>query len=304
MKRIRSRMRSHARWSLPASAVMTARQRMFLLNQKRLRILPYAGFLKRSDFLGTDTLPPRPVAQGRGRSHCTCQLFFTNLPTATVGSLLAPGLTLAPNLSAYPDVHPVVQLVCRQSDTSWILNGVAQGVGPEYEEMILLVPFVRKGADPRLHIFVVRMYLTDQVAVHLGNVYYGYAKKHAAVEIPPGDALVTHGGNTALIGAFQKTGPDVACDGAGVPPNYAEMRTILALPVLGLLTAPPLPPSYVRSYFDWNDAAATVAPMTCEFRYFGAFTPGMPARTLAHVIDGAFWLTNIEWTIEWPGQPA
>jgi hypothetical protein len=81
------------------------------------------------------------------------------------------------------------------------------------------------------------------------------------------------------------------------------MRAILALPVLGLVSRPSWPSLYVRSHFDWDDATATVAPMSCDVRYFSAFTPGMPSQVLSQVADGAFWLTDMKWTIEWPGEP-
>jgi hypothetical protein len=227
------------------------------------------------------------------------QIFFTNLPRQTAASLLKPGLRLAQNLSSFPNVHPVIQLQGRQTDTSWIFDGIAQGVGPEYTELILLVPFVQMSAGSQWHNFVVRMYLDDLGAIGVGNLHYGYAKEHGSFEDSrPQDFDALVGGNKAFWCGFQSQGawrPSAQAENDIA--NYKEMQAILAMPVIGLFWTSL---SYVCSYFDWDFSNANVAPIGCEHAYYGAFTPGMPGGTLSSVPNGAIDIEGLGWRVEFP----
>lgn len=257
-------------------------------------------FLGTADFSGDDNhRPNRPLSAGRGLSTYGGQIFFTHLPRATVAGLLKPGVHLAQNLSAFPNVHPVIHLQGLQTSTSWIFNGIGQGVGPEYTELILLVPFVQKGTSPQWHNFVVRMYLDDDGAIFVGNAHYGYAKERGSFnDARPLSFEATVGGNPAFWSGFESTGPWRPGAQAEVDiPNYTEMQTILRMPVIGLYWTGL---SYVASAFDFDFSNVNVAPIACAHRYHGAFTPGMPGGTYASVPHGAIDIEGLGWRVEFP----
>lgn len=267
---------------------------------KRRFVPPPVPFLGTADFAGDDThRPSRPSSAGRGLATYRGQIFFTHLPRATVSGLLTPGLQLAQNLSAFPGVHPVLQLQGLQTNTSWVLNGIAQGVGPHYTELILMVPFVQKGTSPQWHNFVVRMLLDDDGAIAVGNLHYGYAKARGTFEdARPASFGATVGGIPAFWSGFQPTGPARPSPQAEVDiPNYTTLQAILDMPVIGLFWTRL---SYVCSSFDFDYSNATVAPIACEHRYLGAFTPGMPGGTFASIPDGAVDVDGLVWRVEFP----
>ena len=82
--------------------------------------------------------------------------------------------------------HPVIYLTGLQGDPLGLAAGKTYPIigAKPYEEVIFLVPFVvRTTGTEKWHTFVMRMFLTDAGAVVIGNGVYGYAKKHAKVEL-------------------------------------------------------------------------------------------------------------------------
>src|SRR5262249_24117828 len=125
---------------------------------------------------GTCTPQPANAPLG-GEATYHGSIVFTNLDRSLVRGVLPSGLQLASN-SAAPGVHPVIFLYGHQTNTCWFIGNTTIRNGPDYQELTLLVPFVRIGAGMNWHNYVVRMYLNDWFAIDIGNQWFAYAKEY------------------------------------------------------------------------------------------------------------------------------
>ncbi len=221
-----------------------------------------APFLGPQDFSGTYT-PKCGTATAGGEATYHGNLVFTNLDRPLVQAVLPPELKLAPN-SAAPGLHPVIYLYGRPTDTKWIVADTPILIGPNYQELMLLVPFVQESTGSMWHNYVVRMYLDDANAIWIGNLFFAYAKEW------------------------------------GTMPNYQAIQTILAMPIVGRRSSGQL----VCSYFELNYANATVAPVQSSHEFLEPFVPGMSGwvglGTVSSVVNGAVAVRDLNWRIKQP----
>src|SRR5882724_1686714 len=135
-------------------------------------------FLGRSAFPGpaiaADAAGNRFVGQARF-SGC---IAFTNWRRAEVEAFLPPELQLATNAVA-ADLHPVVFVFGDQAAGAILFAGFTVPTGAAYQELAIVVPFVRYRGGRHLHSYVPRMYSSYFPAVWHGNAHYGFSKEMA-----------------------------------------------------------------------------------------------------------------------------
>jgi hypothetical protein len=269
-------------------------------------IAPAVGvgpFLGPPDFAGSFVPKPTPATTGGDASY-DGNIVFTNLDRALVEAILPPELKLASNSTA-PLLHPVVYLYGHPHNTSWIVAGTPILVGPHYQELMLLIPFVQSGGS-LWHTYVVRMYLDDLNAIWIGNTFFAYGKEWGTSQ--ESGTMVTEfdqGGRAKFRTDLQITGPwQTSAQAATSLPNYSAIQTILKIPVVGRRSSGEL----VCSYFELNDAAATVAALQSTHQFLDPFVPGMSGwvalGSLGNVPNGAVAVRNMNWRIEQPPAPA
>ena len=164
------------------------------------------------------------------------------MDASDVEQVLPVGLRLAGQASGSTK-HPVIYLTGLQDDPLGLAAGKTYPIigAKPYEEVIFLVPFVvRTTGTEKWHTFVMRMFLTDVGAVVIGNGVYGYAKKHAKVELtgtPP--ALSTRA--SAQLLAIPYFASNATASGAWQPagsaalPRWSDLREIMEMPVVGVV---------------------------------------------------------------------
>jgi Acetoacetate decarboxylase (ADC) len=229
---------------------------------------------------------------------------FTNLDRTLVQAVLPPQLKLAQN-SAAPSLHPVIYLYGRPTNTSWIVAGTPILIGPNYQELMLLVPFVHESTGNRWHTYVVRMYLDDWNAIWIGNVFFGYAKKWGTsnelgtqVTESDEDGIPKFHADIQPMGSWQSS-----AQAQTSIPNYPAIQTILAMPVVGLHSSGLL----VCSYFEMNYTNATVASVQSTHEFLDPFVPQMAGwvglGSVLSVANGAVAIRDLNWRIEQPPPP-
>jgi len=156
---------------------------------------------------------PGPLEHPRWGAHSTFdgELLFANLLREIVELVVPNELRLAKNTKA-PWLHPVALIQAHHADCWWDLpfvipRDVDDTRAPEcildYQELILLIPFVQCAPDDRWHNYAVRMYLDNEYAIVVGNT----------VEVTTG--------------------------APGIPAHYGAMREIMRIPILGRAFAGP-----------------------------------------------------------------
>jgi hypothetical protein len=268
-------------------------------------VTPSTGpFVGPSDFVGTFIPKPTPATTG-GNATYDGNIVFTNLDRTLVEAILPLELKLAQN-SIAPTLHPVIYLYGHPTNTSWIVAGTPIIVGPNYQELMLLVPFVQEQTGGRWHNYVIRMYLDDLNAIWIGNVFFAYAKEwgtsqESGTQVNEFDQAGTakFQANIQLAGAWQSNAQaEVSV------PNYPAIKTILTMPVVGRRSSGEL----VCSYFELNYAGATVAPAQSTHKFLDPFVAGMSGwvaiGSLSSVANGAVAVRGVNWRIEQPPAPA
>lgn len=231
-------------------------------------------------------------------------IVFTNLDRALAEAIIPADLKLAPN-SVSPTLHPVIYLYGRPTNTSWIVAGTPIIIGPNYQELMLVIPFVQERNGTHWHNYVVRMYLDDWNAIWIGNIFFGYAKLWGTSQESGADVTEFDQGGTAKFHAtIQATGPwQPSAQAEASLPNYAAIQSIFAMPIVGLSPTGQL----VCSYFELNYTNTTVAPVQSTHEFLSPFVPGMSAwvalGTLSSVANGAIAVRNVNWRIEQPPAP-
>ena len=271
--------------------------------------LTTGSFLGPRDFAGRGYTPRSHDAIAGGRATYRGAIVFTNLDRTVVQSVLPPELKLAPN-SASPSLHPVILLYGHPENSSWFIAGTPIIVGPSYQELVLLVPFVLATNGTLWHTFVVRMYLDDPTAIWIGNTFFGYAKEPGTAQESGGelggiDVTVRDSSGTAKFhAATEPTGPARPdAQATATVPNYEAIKTILAMPIVGKHQTL----GFVCSYFELDFKTATVAPLKSTHEFLTPFVPAMAdwvsLGTVSGVPDGAVGIRNVDWRIEQPPAP-
>lgn len=263
-------------------------------------------FLGPSDFQGSYDPRPGPALHGL-QSTYSGTVAVTSIRRDIVQSMLPPGLFLAPPKTSViwgSTRHPVLHLIGAQRAPTTFAGGVEfPPIGPGYEEMILIVPFVLKANTTLWHNYVVRMYLTDYTAVVGGNAWYGYAKVQANIQHPqagPGTHYVISsldGATTWFVNDIDIPGPPGS--GAALA-RWDDVRKMLEMPVLGIKDDG----VQVCSYWELDYANATVASTVSRHQVITKFRHGMEAwenmGRLRSAPDGAFALQAVRWRLATP----
>jgi hypothetical protein len=268
-------------------------------------------------FLGPDAFLPGPYiaksvkTQDGGQATFRGYIVFTNLGRDLVGEIVPQGLELAEN-HVSRDVHPVMYLFGFQENTRWIVGGETLMEGESYDELMLLVPFVR-GCGGRLwHTHAVRMYLNHTVAINIGNRCFAYAKERGKFDLKDIDqaafrmtAYDDHKqkkfrAKISLTGRWRPSAEAASADPAQRIPNYATIQTILAMPIVGRRRSTG---ELVCSYFDMDYANTRVAPIESVHEFVHPFVPEMSSSwtnlgRLSNVVDGAVAVERLEWHID------
>jgi hypothetical protein len=259
-----------------------------------------APFLGPRDFTGTYT-PRCGNATTGGNAAYHGSIVFTNLDRTIVQSIVPQELTLAANTVASTQ-HPVIVMYGRPHNSSWMVAGTQIIPGPNYQELMLLVPFVQRPTSTKWHTHVVRMYLDDWDAIWIGNVFFAYGKEWG-ISVETGTEV------SEFAMATQKFHANVTPNGPGrtnaqaeaTLPNYSAIKTILDMPIVGRRQDGTL----VCSYFELDFTGATITPVSSAHEFLDPFVPlmvGWPVlgSTLTSVPDGAIAVENVNWWIKQP----
>lgn len=254
-----------------------------------------------------------PTIEG-GQSTYEGAIAVTLLDRAVVSQALPNGFALAARANPGDGVttHPVVHMIGFQGSPMLIQEGeVTPAPDPGYTELIVLIPFVVKQGRSAWHSFVVRMYLNDPAAIFIGNTYYSYRKAFAAFdETDAGTAKDTlvrpFLEGDVFRSAVGRDGPWLSCCG-GAPdiPAFADIRTLLTMPLLGaFVDGAGNPFQTVCSYWEWDFRCAEVAPATSEHVYMAKIERGTegwigPATAPA---GGAMLVRGLRWRIPLPPE--
>jgi hypothetical protein len=266
------------------------------------------AFAGPQDFQGSFTPRIDPVTAGL-QSTYTGAVVVTEVERAVVQQMLPAGLSLAPPKAPAGTKHPVIHLIGQQrSPRTFPVDLVPPGAAG-YDEMILFVPFVVKANATLWHNYIVRMYLTDDIAVFGGNQVYGYQKLIAALPRTEAAGAVSYTvsqGNPAVL-VFRTDmaapQPPVAGLSAGTLSRWPDISRILEMPFLGVRTDG----VQVCSHWELDYGNATIAETSSKHQVFHAFRPGMepwetmgPLRSAPH---GAFVMSGVRWRLAFPPPP-
>jgi hypothetical protein len=264
--------------------------------------LSTAPFLGPQDFSGTYT-PRSYNATTGGEATYHGNIVFANLDRNLVQAVLPQGLRLAQN-SATPGSHPLIYLYGHPTKTQWIINNTPIVIGPDYQELMLLVPFVQADTGIMWHNFVVRMYLDDWNAIWIGNFYFAYAKEWGTSQESGTEVSEFVAGSRYFHADIQTTGPwEPSTQAEGTIPNYKAIQTILGMPIVGRSQSG----SLVCSHFELNYDNAMVAPVQSTHEFLQPFKPGMEGWValgpLSSVPNGAIAIRDLNWRIRQPPPP-
>jgi hypothetical protein len=220
-----------------------------------------------------------------------------------VEAVIPPELKLAQN-SVAPALHPVIFLFGHPVNTSWIIANTPILIGPNYQELMLLVPFVQEKTGTLWHNYVVRMYLDDPNAIWIGNVFFAYAKEPGTSQ-ETGTEVSEFAGSVQMFHAnIQPSGPSQSSAQAETTiPNYQAIQTILSMPIVGRRASGEL----VCSYFELTYTSAMVTPVQSSHEFLQPFVSGMSGwtglGTLSSVANGAVAVQDLNWRIRQPPAP-
>ena len=249
-------------------------------------------FLSENDFSGSYQACGSRTSVG-GQATYEGKILFTNMPRKHVQGVLAQDLCLATNKSKTPELHPVVYLYGHQTNTQWIIRGRTLPVGKDYQELILLIPFVQRNKSDKWHNYVVIIYLNDKAAQKLGNTYYGYAKHKARFEETTTDFTVLVHGRPTFHSTTKTLGPWQPSRAAELTlPNYKNIQTIFEMPVLGVKQGRKKL-TFSCSYFEWEYSSVEVAPIQSQHRF-------LHGDTFTSEKDCAIAIRNLRWRITFP----
>ena len=265
-------------------------------------------FFGPNDFRGS--FAPAPTSKPRfgGRSTFDGAVIFFNLPRKEVAKVIPNDFQLATKKSVAPDVHPVLLMLSHHANMEWLLPGPDPDWDRPYEELILMVPFVRHNSGSKWHSFVVRMYLNDTWAIKLGNEFYGYAKQRGSfarkdIELAPSEFKTFKNGNLYFEADLVSTGPWRSSDNAEATlPNYRAMQTIISMPLLGQFHPIRQGAAKVCSYWRWDYSTAFVRPMKSRHRFVRPFVKEMDSWVrrdpISSVGNGAIALRSLDWRLK------
>jgi hypothetical protein len=213
-----------------------------------------------------------------------------------VGRLLPPDLELAVNRSATPDAHPLGLVFGDQTEGAWIVGGRRVPLGFLYQELGLVVPFVKHRRGRYLHTHILRIYANYFPVVWNGNTNYGLGKRMAIVAAQgPFFVVSDENGVLLLHAAVEPRGEWVAGPACDLP-NFVALREIFSLPIVARTKRG----AYVCSYFGWDFDFAEVRPADCGVSIDAPLVDGMSPRWCHDLTAGSFEVRGMVWRLSWP----
>jgi len=243
-----------------------------------------------------------------GQATYDGRIVFTNLPDTIVDDALPPDLALASNPTSQPSLHPVLLIFGHQRDTKWVLPLYDPPIGEDYNELIAIIPFVVKAGGGSLwHNYVVRIYLDNDVARYIGNLYFGLMKRKANFVETSTTVDVNRRGARWFQASASNQGSWMSNVSAEQSlPNWRAVEAILNMPVLGTLIGVPGKP-HVCTYFEWHYDQAQVRTVVSQHAFLQPFTAGVTSwqaqGTLQSVTDGAFEIQGLQGRMAFPPIP-
>ena len=265
-------------------------------------------FLRVTDFKGSWTPGPSTMPFDGGQSTFDGDVIFLNMDRTIVEEALPPGLSLAPNTVA-PLRHPVLVMLAHHASMRWILPGPGIPYPGDYQELILVVPFVQGKGGTQFHNYVVRMYLDDELAIAIGNMYYGYGKKRSDIvrsssTQPVRDFSASRRKCGLFAARCQSTGTwrSVALAKTTIP-ILSDMQSILAMPIVGRWDGSPYKP-FVCSYWQWDYTNAELRPIQSTQKFIAPFADQMQhwvdMGSVPSVTAGAVGIRDLVWRMAFP----
>lgn len=252
-------------------------------------------------FLGAESFPGLSVARGAGTSFVGQADFdgciaFCNWDREDVAVALPAELVLADNTSTARDVHPIVFIFGKQREGATIFGGLTFPLAVSYHEFALAIPFVRHRRGAYLHTFVPRMYASFFPAMWAGNAHYGLAKEMASMQSDGSRFVIATPAGAALFHASVEPDGDWAPGAHCQLPNFAAMRAVFGLPILGRRSDG----RYVSSYFGWDFSAARVRAARAALSIDAPLAAGLTPRECTALAAGTFDVRHMVWRLSWP----
>jgi len=232
------------------------------------------------------------VGQATFRGAVVCCL----RPRAEVAALLPPELTLAANVSADPELHPIVFVLGEQTEGATIVGGRSVPLGIRYGEFALAVPFVHWGGGTHLNTWIPAMVSGYGPATWSGNALYGFSKRMGDVRRDGPFLLVTSEQGALLLHAMLEAHGAWAAVRDGEPPALAFVREVFALPVVGRRADG----VWACSYFDWDFGAARLRPADACVSVAQPIVTGLPLGDYHDATTGTFEVEGMRWRLTWP----
>jgi hypothetical protein len=251
-------------------------------------------FLGREVFLGPFISEPSPTFVGQAVFNgCVA---FCNWSREDVARVLPVDLELAVNASRAPGLHPLVFIFGEQTEGATIFGGVTFPLGVRYHEFGIAIPFVKYRRGQYLHTFVPLMCSSYFPATWAGNTHYGFSKIMASmwwtdsmfVMTRPDGALLFHGTVEPTSDWF----PGIHCE----LPNFAGMRSIFDLPILGRRENG----TFVQSHFGWDYTEARVRAARSAVSIDAALAEGLTPRICTSLRSATFEVQRMTWRLSWP----
>jgi hypothetical protein len=221
---------------------------------------------------------------------------FCHWSREEAAAALPAELELADNTSPIPTLHPVAFVFGEQTAGATIFGGITFPLGVSYHEFALAIPFVRHRRGRNLHTFMARMYSSYFPATWAGNAHYGLAKEMASMWWEGAVFVVgaAHGA-TRFRGCVEPAGEWGAGPRCQLP-NFAAVRDVFALPVVGRRSDG----TFVTSYFGWDFAPARVRAARATLAIDTALADGVTPRSCRSLADGTFEVRRMIWRLSWP----
>jgi len=213
-----------------------------------------------------------------------------------VARLLPADLELAANVSLEDRSHPVVFLFGEQTEGATIFAGVTFPMGVRYHEFCVAIPFVIRGADPALHVYVPRMYSSYAPATWAGNAHYGFGKETAAMRSDDSTFVITDEQGALVFHAMTEPAGDWApaerCDS----PGFASLESVFELPIVGRRHDG----SYVTSHFRLDFRLARVRAARAALSIDAPFVAGLRPGWRSSLPSATFEVERMVWGLSWP----
>ena len=217
-------------------------------------------------------------------------------PRETAARCLPRNLALAPSEPS-ADTHPVVFFFGEQTATSLLFGGLVVPTATSFRELGIVIPFVRVGGAPDLHMYVPGIYASYFPTVWVGNAHYGLAKTLAHLDWQGGIFVVTAPDGRLLGHA------EVEAAGTWMTPPMGHLPVLDAVhalfasfPVLGRRADGTL----VTSRFAWDFGDASARPADTCVSLAAPLPPTVPAGYYPDVPGGSVEVRGMVWDLGWP----